>query len=386
MSPETIAPHGVEAGRVRQLWMVSVGVSFLFAAVIVAILYRSHSAPEPLPDDQVMASTPADLATLKPAYEQRSAAAGWEKPIYIPTGLFIQSIEFTGPYNVRMTGYVWQRYGKDVPATLRRGVVLPEADKQDLVQAYKTQQGDDEVIGWYFVVTVRQPFFYARYPFDQQDVWLRMWGMDFSRNVVLVPDYQSYTSMDPASTPGLEQTFVLEGWKIDRSFFGYRLGNYNTNFGFANYNGQKDFPELFFNIDLRRRVLTPLVTQAVAPMVVLVLTFITFLFFSTDKDQRGAFGLSWSGVIGVWSGGFFATLVAQGALRTQVRSDSFVYLESLHVVLYPTILVVAGLVTLSVAHPDRKILGYRDNLVPKMLYLPTVLGILLAVTILLFRN
>lgn len=384
MIPETIAPHGVDAGRVRQLWKVSIGSSLLFGAIIVFWLYRSYTSPSSLPADQVIAATAAELDSLKPAYEKRSAASGWEKPIYVPTGVFLQSIEFTGPYNVRMTGYVWQRYGKGVPATLRRGVVLPEADKQDLVQAYKSQQGDDELIGWYFVVTVRQPFFYARYPFDRQDVWLRMWSADFSRNVVLVPDYQSYVSMTPETKPGVEQTFVLEGWKIERSFFGYRLGSYNTNFGFANYNGQNNFPELSFTVDLRRRILTPLMTQAVAPLVVMVLTFITFLLFSTDKDQRGAFGLSWSGVIGVWSGGFFATLVAQGALRTQVRSDSFVYLETLHVVLYPTILVVAALVTLSVAHPDRQILGYRDNLAPKMLYMPIVLGILLAVTIALF--
>ena len=378
------AEDPIASRRIRRLWRVSIGVSIALVVAIAALLYRAVAIGHSLPADQIMTSSAADLAPMTQAYEQRSARKGWEKPIYVPTGVFVQSVEFISAYNVRMTGYIWQRYGADIPADLRRGVLLPEAEKQDLVQAYKAQQNGEELIGWYFVVTIRQPFYYTRYPFDHQDVWLRMWSTDFSRNVVLVPDFASYSSMDPVSKPGIEESFVLEGWQVARSYFGYRFSNYNTNFGFKNYNGQTKFPELFFNVGIQRRILTPLVTQAVSPFVVLVLTFITFLFFSVDPSRKSSFGLSWSGMLGVWSGGFFATLIAQSALRTQVRADSFVFLETLHVLVYPTVLLVTGLATIAVAFPDLKLLGHKDNLITKMLYFPVVLGVLSAVTIRLF--
>ena len=48
-------------------------------------------------------------------------------------------------------------------------------------EEYRRRQGSEEVIGWYFDVTVRQAFDYSKYPLDTQDVWLRLWHKDFDR-------------------------------------------------------------------------------------------------------------------------------------------------------------------------------------------------------------
>lgn len=44
----------------------------------------------------------------------------------IPTGVFLQSVEFLDSNNVEVSGYVWQRYAADFPAEVERGFVLPE--------------------------------------------------------------------------------------------------------------------------------------------------------------------------------------------------------------------------------------------------------------------
>lgn len=367
----------------RRLWTLSIGFSLFCFAILVGWLYRSYAASPNAQVEGVVTST-TELTPILDKYAARSAASGWEPPIYIPTGIFVQSIEFVSSYNVRVTGFIWQHYSTQVPAEVVRGVILPESDKQDLRETYRIKDGDGELIGWYFVGTLRQEFDYSRYPFGRNRVWIRIWPADFVRNIVLTPDLVAYQNMTPSLKPGVEQSFVLEGWKLENSFFRYEYIDYNTGFGLANYAGQNDFPELTFNVGLRRDVVTPLLTQAVAPIAILILVFVTFLFFSGSKEQRGEFGLTWTGVIGTWSAFFFATLVAQGALRTQVRADGFVYLETLHILLYPLILTVAALTTLLVAAPRFHAIQYDDNLYAKLLYWPVVMLILLAVTFFVF--
>jgi len=41
-------------------------------------------------------------------------------------------------------------------------------------EAYRVHENGAEVIGWYFSATLRQSFDYGHYPFDRQDVWLRI--------------------------------------------------------------------------------------------------------------------------------------------------------------------------------------------------------------------
>ena len=65
-------------------------------------------APAPAPADTVVTSqdqVTRYLEALMPAPER-----GSEPPVFIPTGLNIQSAEFKGPYDVLVSGYIWQRY------------------------------------------------------------------------------------------------------------------------------------------------------------------------------------------------------------------------------------------------------------------------------------
>ncbi len=94
----------------------------------------------------------------------------------IPTGVFVQSLQFNTANNVQVSGYVWQKYADNIPADITRGFVLPEAvaEAYRSTEAYRVHENGAEVIGWYFSATLRQSFDYGHYPFDRQDVWLRI--------------------------------------------------------------------------------------------------------------------------------------------------------------------------------------------------------------------
>ncbi len=113
----------------------------------------------------------------------------------VPTGIFLQSLEFTSSNNVDLTGYLWQSYpacgagaiDPECDDPLEQGVIFPEAISASLEEAYRAVEGDREIVGWYFEVTLREPFEYSRFPLDRQVVWLRIWHKQFHRDIVLTP-------------------------------------------------------------------------------------------------------------------------------------------------------------------------------------------------------
>ena len=192
----------------RRLRIVSALISLACLIVLCGIWVGVYTAPpKPHPADTVV-TTPEEAARYLEALVP-APKPGEEPPVFIPTGLYIESLQFKGPYNVLASGYVWQRYANDLPLKdLDKGFVLPEADyvRSDVV--YRAQQGNEELIGWSFQATLREQFDYDRYPLDRNQIWLQLWHKDFERNVYLAPDLGAYTSLDPAPIrcPGWIQT------------------------------------------------------------------------------------------------------------------------------------------------------------------------------------
>jgi hypothetical protein len=176
-------------------------------------------------------------AGLNKFLQSRKSENPKDSPLYIPTGVFVQSLEFEDANDVFITGYIWQKYDKNIPQNVSRGFILPEAVDPNVTEIHRHQDQNFEVIVWYFEAKLRENFDYSKYPFDVKDVWIRLWPKDFYKNIILTPDFDAYDLMVPTSLPGLAEDFVLPGWDIKSSFFQYKLNNYNTNFGINSYIG-----------------------------------------------------------------------------------------------------------------------------------------------------
>src|SRR5215203_6942445 len=201
----------------RRLWIVSALISVACLIVLVGMWVDAYIAPPtPDPADTVL-TTPEEVTRYLDAYDL-APEPGDEPPVFIPTGLFLESVEFRGPYDVLVTGYIWQRYADDLSQDLDKGFALPEAQNIRTSQAYRAQQGNEELIGWSFQATLREQFDYHRYPLGRHQIWLQLWHTDFERNVYLAPDLEAYTSLAPATLPGLDPDVVLEDWSIQQSF------------------------------------------------------------------------------------------------------------------------------------------------------------------------
>lgn len=304
--------------------------------------------------------------------------------VRIPTGVYLESIRFSASNEVQVSGYVWQRYADSLPAGMTKGVVMPEADDSyPSKQAYRYRDGDAEVIGWYFKTAFVQKFDYTRYPLDRQDVWIRMWHPDFNRGVVLVPDFAAYPQpWHSDRMHGLDPQFVTARWQPQSTSFSFSKHAYSTNFGLGRYTERPPFPELYFNLLVNRQFHGPLFETLVPIGFIAVLVFAA-LFITTNGDElrRTFVGFTSFGVISFAVSMVLVVAVRQNAIREATAAPGIVYLEYFSFGLYLVVLISAINALLVTARTPIALIRWRDNLAPRLLYWPLLLGFSLATTL-----
>jgi hypothetical protein len=294
-----------------------------------------------------------------------------EAPLFIPTGVFIQSMRFDSANNVIVTGYIWQDYS-DMPGGLKKGVILPEAEESKFKKAFK--KGDTH--GWYFKANLRERFDYSKYPFDREHVWLRMWPKQFDRNIVLIPDFESYLYINPTNIPGVEKDFVLAGWNIKSSFYNFKYNKYNSNLGIKTFT-RHEFPELYFNVSLQRQFLNPFVRHLI-PLAVVVVILFFILMVQRQVDEQGLYGFSSLNAVLGCSALFFVVIFNHISIREELASSRVVYMEFFYFITYIAILYVSvnSFFVARYAH-------YNATL-SRMLFFPVLLMMLFGLTVLEF--
>jgi hypothetical protein len=363
-------------GNPNDLWTVAIFFSIL---CIFGMIFIWHLALEDRSEgnnQDVMVLDNVGLETALHNYLPYSDNK--QNRILVPTGVFLQSLEFSSANNVIVTGYIWQNYS-GIPDAVSQGFIFPEAEQISIEEAYS----DRDVIGWYFRSVLRQPFDYSKYPFDQEDVWIRLWPGDFHSDIILIPDLYSYDIIQPATKPGIEHDFVLEGWEIQDSYFSYRNNSYNTNFGIKNdkFDG---YPELYFNIGTKRNFMSSFMSDSIPIIVVSLLLFAVLMISTKNETKISGYGFSSSTVLTYCAALFFVLIVSHVSLRQKLATDGIIYLEYFYFVLYLAILAVSINSILLAPETGHKIIHYKDNLFIKLLYWPFISGLILGITLFVF--
>ena len=114
----------------------------------------------------------ADKKAKLELYTEKQSLAYLEKAragdlIKIPTGVLLNSLAFSSPNKVDVSGYVWQKYSSKLPKGFVKGFRLPEAvgpfTQEEIFE--KTLVDGTIVKAWNFSATVEQKFDYSKYPF-----------------------------------------------------------------------------------------------------------------------------------------------------------------------------------------------------------------------------
>ncbi len=378
-----MAQNNKRSGRETLLWRLSVALSAAFALLIGYQWHLVNSRYKPNPN-QVVSKNDVE-ARLQAALGPVSAG---QRPVEIPTGVFIQSLKFVNSSEVSVSGYVWQKYSLSRDKTIKRGVIFPDAaDAGSLRPAYRDVSGDHESLGWHFETTLRQNFKNDNYPLDHKTVSLRLWPADFKADIVLTPALADYVSTGYTDTFGINPKIVLDGWSIRESFFEYRPARYDSNFGLGYPPGGDEYPELVYGVVLKRNFMNAFMVHLVPLTVVFMLLFASLIMITSDEALKDAFGFSAGRVLGTCGAFFFVVLLAQIQIRQAFPGSPIVYLEYFYLIAYVVILAIA-LDAYFFAARETTFLGglvhYRDNLIPKLMFWPFITGSCALITYLQF--
>jgi hypothetical protein len=364
----------------HNLWTLSIAFSILCALGVLAIWIVITLAPFPQGSGTPVLSQ-SDLDRYLAA---QPAAPSSQPRIVIPTGVFIQSIEFTSAFDPVVSGVIWQQYGSDVPTEVTRGFSLPEGSDMQSAEAYRITEGDTQVIGWTFRATLRQQFIYNQYPFDRHYIWVHVDPADLTHNVVLTPDFASYTTLRPEALPGVQPTLVLENWDLRQAFFSYHTHTYNTNLGINQSTRQTGYPELYFTVGISRQIISAFITYVVPPLVALVMLFGILLLTTRRQERREPAGWSSTNVLAYTAALFFVVIVSHVNLRQQISASGILYLGWFYFLTYLAILLVSINAVVFILTGERGLIQREDNLISKLLYWPVLTFALLIITIVVF--
>ncbi|MEN8215653.1 MAG: cache domain-containing protein [Pseudomonadota bacterium] len=332
-----------------ECWLVVFSSSLLLLISIGFIWYLAQTAPF-----RSEAAIIVDKANLN---QFLSTKPFEEPPLFIPTGVLIESIEFSGEH-VNLTGQIWQKYDDDFPSTISRSFVLPDGESIKIKEVYRRQENQKEVIGWYFEGTVHQQFDTSKYPLDRREINLLIRHND--KNVILTPDLEAYQWINPVYRPGIKRELVLPGWHLKTSFFNYR--NHDTG--------------LYFTVFIQRDFLNPFIGSLLPLIVVGAMVFAILLLLGKVR--------TFANVAAPLAALFLATLMAHIGLRIEMTVPDIFYVESFYIVMYIAILAVV--ISYFLFHTKSKLffIQYRNGLVAKLLFWPLILGSMLGITVWMF--
>ncbi|WP_033818056.1 hypothetical protein [Kitasatospora sp. MBT63] len=197
--------------------------------------------------DDTLTGAPGTVVTDQDAGTSYLRDDGRDGMQQIPTGVMIQTAQFTDANNIRLTGYLWQRLpaGAD---TKTPAVDLPAAVDGSGVgeQVFLHANSDNtQTVGWKLRTTLREQFDYGHYPLDQQVIWATMWPK--TPGTVLVPDFAAYPPWEPEHNHGLYSGMVTGEWRTHFTTFSMGESTTGTTFGHTDATPDSTIAALHFD-------------------------------------------------------------------------------------------------------------------------------------------
>ena len=356
------------------LWWTAGTGSLVVAVGIGVLFHHAYASPRDEWPRATPVMDPVGLQKFKQRF--RTARRGPEvqgEAQYIPTGVYLETLEITGPSQVKLTGMIWQRLPRNTPRD-QRGVALPETAVGEVSLGQEVADGDSLVQYYPFRVTI-QPDLQTGvdYPFDHLRVRLRIWPKAWFGDQVLVPDLAAYPLLAFRAGPGLDPELDVPGWKLVGSGFGYVLESYNTNFGHERAGVRREAPELVFDVHLKRSFLSPTIVAFLPILAVASLLFTHLVTVSLEKEQVQATGYGYFNYLRNVSALFFTLVVAQFNIRNRIVAEGVIYLEWFYFIMYGVIL--ASCVDALVFALDREYwLRANDNAWAKLAFWPLLMA------------
>lgn len=298
------------------------------------------------------------------------------KPITIPCGIILYSLNVPNPDHIEVSGYLWTKYNTKEHKNIAHGIDILQETRIFVGKPLSSTAGEWETETWTIQGTIAQEQQNALYPFDRQRLRIFLEHRDIEKNIILTPDLIGYKKASPESTPGLDREFSVSGFNVEQTFFEYKNTEPKTNFGFREYGKVTDHFHLIYNVILTRNLLNPFVLYILPLLVIIFSLFCTLLIASKRTDPFS--------MLAPYTGLFFSLIILQRSLREQHPSGSTLYFEYAFFYTYITIILLILHTILN--HLYKHKIEYQDTIfrLMKMLFWPFQLVAWFITTLVIF--
>jgi hypothetical protein len=374
--------QGLDGFSRIELWRMAIVVSLVFVGNIVLMWHLNLTTDFSRLDDdleRIVNETILDKYVAKNDEElHKIVDSRYSK---VPTGVFIESYELSS-FEASLIGKLWMKYPKDLYTIAPPGFYFPDVSAREargLVsdQLSEVDYGDHVLVTWRFRVTLEQDFSYRQFPFEENDIRVRILYPDFSKNVLLVPDLDSYDILNPSVRPGLNPDILVPSSETISSFFTLSATDFKSTFGSDRM--VKGHPVLSFNMVAKRNYLNPFIANIIPILIVALIMFIVLYVASNDENSRA--GLTTMNVIQSSAGFLFILLLAHVNERNRIETPEITYIELFYFSMYLYITMQTVALATMFRGVDWKLFRYEDNLILKLLFWPVLLGIWFAFTL-----
>ncbi len=369
-----------------EIWQLSIVASLLLLGNICLIGYLQHNAFYGHSEEESPPIT--DMTSLSSFVNQqnnRSDELKLPHSISIPTGIYVQRMEFEDSYNLNIGGTVWQKYPLEIIDEVQIGFTFPQmspfSEAAYLEESYRkiipAKEGTKEylLVGWDFRVTLRLNLDYSDYPFDKRHVNIEIVPLNQNDHLIFTPDLASYHYTNPAKKSGLDKKIEISGSEILESYFNYSIETYESDFGYGNKSLFEEVPILHYNIYLRRILLNAFITYLIPIFVTLIIVFIMIHACGKTQERQG--------IIESMAAFFFVLIFSHIDLRKEIVTADLIYMEYFYFIAY-FILIFATFNLVIYTKDKSHIFDYNENQIFKALFFPLFLFALLIVTLFSF--
>jgi hypothetical protein len=299
----------------------------------------------------------------------------------VPTGVFIESYELSA-FDASLIGKLWMKYPKDLYAVAAPAFYFPDVSAREArglasEKLSEVEYVDHVLVTWRFRATLEQDFSYRQFPFEQNDIRLDILYPDFSKNIILVPDLESYDILNPSVKPGLNPNITVPSSETIASFFTLHTIDYKSTFGGSRL--VKSHPTLRFNMVAKRIYLNPFIANMIPILIVALIMFIVL--YVSSNQEGGRAGLTTMNVIQSSAGFLFILLLAHVNERNRIETPEIAYIELFYFSMYLYITLQTVALATMFRGVDWKLFRYEDNLILKLLFWPMLLSIWFAFTL-----
>ncbi|RKQ69187.1 cache domain-containing protein [Litorimonas taeanensis] len=369
-----------------EIEVISLLATLLLIANVVFIGFLQHGSVGSLGAAE---SPPViDTSSLE-AYvsrqNSRAEALKIDPPIVVPTGIYVERIDFIDSYNVNFGGVVWQKYPLDMSDEIEVGIRFPQtspfAEASYIEEAYRESVKGKEgeagylLVGFDYRVTLRLNLKYADFPFDKRHLDIQITPKSQNDNLIFVPDLNSYDFTSPTKLAGLNPDIVMSGNEITRSYFNFSTKSYDFNMGY----GSKAFLEntsiLHYNVHIKRLLLNAFVTYLIPIFVALCLIYILIMACGKTEARQG--------IIESMAAFFFVLIFSHIDLRKDIVTADVIFMEYFYFATY--FMIVASTLNLMFYTKNKtSLFDFNDNQIYRAVYFPIFFAILLTAMLVKF--